>query len=99
MAMGIPIVSTSKAANGTQATPDKHVLVADEPEAFSSEVTRLLRDAALCDQIAASARTQVENKHSWPVSMRMVDAILDTTTLPPQREKATNHQLSQSTPS
>src|SRR6266478_2469686 len=76
MAMGVPIVTTSKAAKGTQAVCGKHFLVADDPEVFAGEVVRLLRHPSLREEIAASARQQVETEHSWPVSMHILDAVL-----------------------
>ena len=47
MALGTPVVSTSKGAEGLEVTPGHDILIADEPAEFADQVIRLLRDAAL----------------------------------------------------
>ena len=43
----IPVVSTSVGAEGLAVRPGRHLLVADDPEAFARACAELLRDAAL----------------------------------------------------
>ncbi len=65
MALGTPVVSTSKAVEGLDVIPDEHVLVADEPAEFARQVLRLLGDADLRVRLAASGRHLMEEKYNW----------------------------------
>lgn len=76
MAMGIPVVATSHAAKGIQAHPDKHLLVAEESNAFADHVINLLNDGTRRSALSSAARHQVEEVHAWPKSMRILDDIL-----------------------
>ena len=76
MAMGIPVVATSEAANGIQAVPGEHLLVADEPEAFAGHVVKVLQNGALRKQLSEAGRQQVERTHVWSRSMTILDDIL-----------------------
>ena len=77
MAMGIPVVATSVAAKGVAAIPGTQLLVADEPEQFANAVLRILDNEALRKSLSESVRRQVEETHSWPRSMQILDNILD----------------------
>jgi polysaccharide biosynthesis protein PslH len=76
MAVGIPVVATSQAAKGVQATPGEHLLVADDPESFAHEMIRMLDNVLLRNRISAAARRQIEAAHSWDASMRILDGML-----------------------
>jgi polysaccharide biosynthesis protein PslH len=65
MAVGLPMVVTTIANEGIQATPGEHLLVADEPEAFAAEVVRLLRDASLRARLGTAARHHILAAWSW----------------------------------
>ena len=65
MALGTPVVSTTKGAEGLEVTPDRDILIADEPAEFANQVVRLLRDAALRTSIAGNARRLVEQRYDW----------------------------------
>jgi glycosyltransferase involved in cell wall biosynthesis len=60
MAMGIPIVSTTLGVEGLPLCHGKHLLVADEAEAFADRVVELIANPALRGAIAESARRLVE---------------------------------------
>jgi sugar transferase (PEP-CTERM/EpsH1 system associated) len=77
MAAGIPVVSTAQAAKGIAATPGEHLLIADTAEDFSRSVVALLNDAKWRQRLATAARTQVEEAHAWPASMRILDRVLE----------------------
>lgn len=82
MAMGIPVVATSEAAKGIQALPERHLLVADGPEAFAGQVIRVLRDAALRQHLSEAGRRQVETAHDWSRSMAILYDILEQSSRP-----------------
>jgi sugar transferase (PEP-CTERM/EpsH1 system associated) len=77
MAMGIPVVATSVAAKGVTAIPGSQLLVADEPEQFANAVLRIFESGNLRKSISDSALRQMEEAHSWPRSMQVLDNILD----------------------
>jgi sugar transferase (PEP-CTERM/EpsH1 system associated) len=65
MALGTPVVSTTKGAEGLHVTPEHDILVADDPAGFARQVVRLLHDAALRERIATNARSLVEQRYDW----------------------------------
>jgi sugar transferase (PEP-CTERM/EpsH1 system associated) len=77
MSLGIPVVSTATAAKGVQADPGRHLLVADEPAEFARRVTDILESPRLRQDLATAARGQVEQVHSWPSSMRILDEVIE----------------------
>jgi polysaccharide biosynthesis protein PslH len=65
MAVGTPVVSTTKGIEGLDVIPDHHVLIGDSPEAFAREVLKLLHDQALGLRIAEAARRLVDERYTW----------------------------------
>jgi glycosyltransferase involved in cell wall biosynthesis len=65
MALGTPVVATTKAVEGLEIVPNRHVLVADDPEQFAQQVVRLLGDADLRVSLASSGRRLVERSYDW----------------------------------
>ena len=65
MAMGVPVVTTSVGAMGLEADVGKELLVADTPLAFAEQVTHLLANEHMRENIAQTARTRVETDYSW----------------------------------
>jgi polysaccharide biosynthesis protein PslH len=63
MALGTPVVSTSKGAEGLLAVESKQILIADEPETFASDVIHLLLDRQFNRQIASNARQLVKEQY------------------------------------
>jgi glycosyltransferase involved in cell wall biosynthesis len=77
MALGTPVVSTSKGAEGLEVTPGHDILIADEPAEFAHQVIRLLRDAALRAQLAYNARRLVEQLYDWQQIGRQFNSIIE----------------------
>jgi len=65
MALGTPVVSTSKGAEGLAVTPGRDVLIADEPQAFANAVLRLLGDADLRAWLSRNGRRLVSEQYDW----------------------------------
>jgi polysaccharide biosynthesis protein PslH len=65
MALGTPVVSTSKGAEGLDVTNERDILIADEPAAFANQTLRLLQDPDLRTRLARNGRALVEAKYSW----------------------------------
>ena len=65
MALGTPVVSTSKGIEGLDVTPGRHALVADAPEAFAAQVVSLLDNPSLRDRLGMEARQLVQREYDW----------------------------------
>jgi glycosyltransferase involved in cell wall biosynthesis len=65
LAMQRAVVSTSLGCEGLELEPGKHVLVADQPEAFAEAVIELLRRPELRQELGRNGRTLVEMAYSW----------------------------------
>jgi glycosyltransferase involved in cell wall biosynthesis len=65
MALGTPVISTSKGAEGLDICPGENILIADHPEEFANQVLRLLCDPDLREKLARNARVLVEEKYGW----------------------------------
>jgi len=76
MAMGLPVVGTSQAFQGTQATEADGIRVADEPRHFAETVLRLLADRNLHLQCSVQARQYVERHHRWDDHAARLEALL-----------------------
>lgn len=65
MALGTPVVATSKGAEGLDAADGEHLLLADSPAQFADCVIRLLTDEKLRRRLAGNASLLVEEKYNW----------------------------------
>jgi glycosyltransferase involved in cell wall biosynthesis len=65
MALGTPVVSTGKGAEGLEATSGEDILIADEPADFADAVLRLLGDESLRAKLAANGRKLVRKRYEW----------------------------------
>ena len=73
MAMEIPVVATSVANSGIDATDRKENFIADDPQTFARSVIELLGDTQLRESLAANARSFVEKHYSWTRNSQKVD--------------------------
>ncbi len=78
LALGTPVVSTSKGAEGLAVEAGEHVLIADDPEQFARKTVRLLRDEALRRQLAANGRQLVEARYDWRQIGREYAALVES---------------------
>ncbi len=67
MALGTPVITTSKGAEGLDVTHDANILIADEPGEFAAQTIRLLRDPVLRTRLAERGRLLVRDKYDWRV--------------------------------
>ena len=77
MAIGTPVITSSIGLEGIEAVPNRHILVADEPQQFAEKVIELLRNKGLRTQIAINARKILEEKYSWEKALRKLNLIID----------------------
>ena len=77
MALGVPVVSTSKGIEGLDVKPGQHVLVADEPADFAKAVVRALQDGDLRQSLVAEARRLVETRYDWRMIGRKMNELVE----------------------
>jgi len=65
MALGTPVVATSKGAEGLDVVDGEHILLADDPPAFADAVLRLLSDAHLRASLTRNACELVKERYDW----------------------------------
>lgn len=76
MANGIPIVSTTKGAEGLQTEDGVHLMLADSAESFARKVLQLFADASLSQRVGANGRSLVEERYtSLSIAPRIRDAV------------------------
>jgi glycosyltransferase involved in cell wall biosynthesis len=64
MAVGTPVVATSKAAEGLDARDGEHLMIADTPRRFAEAVHHLLSDPAGAHAMADRARTLFQARYA-----------------------------------
>ncbi|PID91271.1 MAG: hypothetical protein CSA96_09260 [Bacteroidetes bacterium] len=62
LAMGRPVLTTSKGAEGIDARHEKELLIADTPEDFGQQCLKLIENRELCLSIAEKGRVLVREK-------------------------------------
>lgn len=67
MAQGKPVVSTSVGCEGLEVTPDKDIIVADDPKEFANRTIDLLRDEGLRLKIGLDGRKLAATKYDWEI--------------------------------
>ncbi len=67
MALGTPVITTTKGAEGLDVTPKAEILIADDPAQFAAQTVRLLRDPDLRRRLVENGRRLVEEKYNWRV--------------------------------
>jgi glycosyltransferase involved in cell wall biosynthesis len=80
MALGTPVVATSKGAEGLDMIDGEHLLIADAPDAFAEAVVNVLRDTELRRRLATHARALVEARYDWgPIGQQFVELVEEVT--------------------
>jgi polysaccharide biosynthesis protein PslH len=78
MALGTPVVATSKGAEGLDVRHEHEILIADRPADFADQVDRLLSNPALCKRLTTHARHLVEQHYDWAqIGLRFCGLIED----------------------
>jgi glycosyltransferase involved in cell wall biosynthesis len=77
MAVGTPIVSTGKGAEGLRVTDGRNILIADDPHAFAARVLRVVNDAALRRRLAVAGRRLIERLYTWDRAGDALGHVLD----------------------
>lgn len=69
----LPVVATALGAEGLDAEPGKHLILADTPDDFSASITRLLASPELLRRLALAGRSLYENSYTWDAAWRQLD--------------------------
>jgi glycosyltransferase involved in cell wall biosynthesis len=78
MAAGRAVVSTSLGSEGLGLDDQRHLLVADDPDAFARSAARLLLEPELRHELAARARELAERDYDWrPLGNRLEQVLTD----------------------
>jgi polysaccharide biosynthesis protein PslH len=80
MAMGLPVVATSVASRGINATHGREILVADDPEGFATATIRLLQDQQLRASITKNAQKFIAQNFSWEKNLHQLDELISQIT-------------------
>jgi len=76
MAMGRPVVTSSQGFEGIEATPDKHLVVADGAEALSGAILALLGDKTRRAALGRAGRAQMEQAYGWDAKLERLDTVI-----------------------
>ena len=77
MSMGIPVVTTSLGAEGLVVRNMENIIIADQPDAFSDAVVKLLSDRGLYTRISKNSRTTIEEYFSYRKGAEKLDEVLE----------------------
>jgi glycosyltransferase involved in cell wall biosynthesis len=69
MALGTPVVATTKGAEGLRAVDGEHLLIADTPAQFADAVIRLLQNGKISQKLADNSCRLVRQQYDWSVIM------------------------------
>jgi glycosyltransferase involved in cell wall biosynthesis len=76
LALGTPVVSTSKGAEGLGLKPEHDLLLADTPAEFADAVVRLLGDPGLRQRLSEHGRQTVVACYDWQMIGQKLDDLL-----------------------
>jgi sugar transferase (PEP-CTERM/EpsH1 system associated) len=86
MAMEKTVLVTSPAAEGIDAIPDKHWVIADSAEAWQENLVSLAKCPEACTQMGKAAREFVEHEFDWSTCLEPLDKLLDLPVAVPERQ-------------
>ncbi len=75
-ALGTPVISTTKGAEGLNAQHEKHFLCADTPQEFVQALARLKHEPDLATNLTRKARRLVEENFDWDSIAATLDNLI-----------------------
>lgn len=85
-AMGIPTVSTSVGAEGIEFTPERDLLVADDPASMADRIVELLQNPARCEALGKHAMALARSRYDWKAVTAGLLEGYERWTAPPRNE-------------
>lgn len=89
MAVGLPVVTTSKALLSLGVTPGNEVLIGDTPQQFAAEISMLLKNYELREKVSEAGRAYLQENHNWNTISEQLSSIYRQS-LPPDRKFPAN---------
>ena len=62
---GVPVISTSKGAEGIECNDKKNIYIVDNPKLFAEKIKNIFNDCKTYNSIRKNARELVESKYDW----------------------------------
>jgi polysaccharide biosynthesis protein PslH len=87
LSKGKAVISTRLGAEGIDVVHDRHLLLADEPEAFAQEVERVLADPELASRLGRNGRQLMEERYSWRSIVAGLEGFFETLARSPQSSR------------
>jgi glycosyltransferase involved in cell wall biosynthesis len=78
LALGTPVIATSKGAEGLNLAPERDILLADSPTDFAAAILRLLEDPHLRARLSRNGRLAVETKYDWTIIGQQFNTFIET---------------------
>ncbi|MGB9004425.1 MAG: glycosyltransferase family 4 protein [Candidatus Aminicenantales bacterium] len=75
-AAGVPVVSTTKGAEGLAAVDGKNLLIADRADDFIEKIVLLLKKPQLGKKIAIEGKRLAQQRYSWPMILDKTNGVL-----------------------
>lgn len=76
MSAGVPVVTTSIAAEGIPVQSGVNAMLADDPRVIADAIDLLLGDPLLARRMAGQAKQMVKERFQWDQSMKALEAVL-----------------------
>lgn len=76
-AMGLPVVASSRAAEGLLAVPGRDLLVADEPRKFADAVCGLLESPEARGRLGKAGQAVARSRYGWDRLSDQLDAVYE----------------------
>jgi|HigsolmetaAR201D_1030396.scaffolds.fasta_scaffold10230_2 glycosyltransferase involved in cell wall biosynthesis len=79
LALGTPIVSTTKGIEGLDVEDGRHLLVANNAKTFAERTAQLLAQPELRQRLAAAGRALVRERYDWSIIGSRLNALVQQT--------------------
>lgn len=77
LALGTPVVSTRKGAEGLGLESGEEILIEDDPKEFAGAVIEVLQDDGLWQSLRRNGRRAVEHGHDWSAVVANLEQLID----------------------
>lgn len=78
MAMGKPVISTSKGAEGINFTNNKNIIIEDDIDAFSEKIQILLDDKKMRDNLGKNAQDLIKREYDWEIYRKTLHDVYES---------------------